>query len=123
MKIASRLPDVVDDSYKCVKTSSQMTTKRDDSKPRHKHNRIKSMNKTCVYDLPKTTTDTNLLISPTVSYSMNLDPGKGVFSPKDSVMNGEIPMHILQSTKNKYPPNIAYSIKKFKMRNKSKKFT
>ena len=77
---------------------------------RHKH-KGKSLNKTWLID-SSVKTEAKLLVSPTVSYSMNADPTKLVVSPKGSTGINELPIHYINPVKNKYPPSVAYSLKK-----------
>ena len=57
-------------------------------------------------------TEAKLLASLTVSYSMNADSNKMVVSPKEFTGISELLIHYINPTQNKYPPSVAYSLKK-----------
>lgn len=111
-RISTRAYPQNDDEIKLNQNlTSVQRIKNEEVRVKHKH-RGKSLNKTWIIDSSVTKTDAKLLISPTVSYSMNADQPKHLTSPKATVAGSDIPIHYMNPSKNKYPPSVAYSLKK-----------
>jgi len=87
------------------------------AKTRQYRGKIKSfatMNQTCIADSGPTK-GVDLVVSPTVSYSINTGDMKGNASPKESAVS-EVTIHQLQAKR--YPAQVACSLKKSKMKQK-----